>query len=330
MFNPKALELQDLDTSANHQIKAKAHMTEHSKALLLEDDEFDAAVTQELLEKCCKKSFTVTRASSLQQAVAELSRTDFEVALVDMNVADSAGLDTVRGAIQANPDVPIIVLTGHDDTATATAALRIGAQDYLPKSELDNRTLQRIIQYAIERKEKETHLTIKAYYDGLTGLANRALLYERWRRSLARAKRTGRRMGVLIADINRFKLVNDLYGHHAGDALLKEFASKLLGSVRESDIVARLGGDEFVLVLESIRSKEEVNSVRDTLMLSLSDQFRYEGKVLKFSASIGGAVSDPTEEEDLMAVIKRADAEMYEFKAIAHARLDQGSSTMVQ
>ena len=330
MFGSTVLNFRSSEEPVNPHHKATAQMTSHGTALLLEDDEFDAAVTQELLEKCCKTTFTVTRATSLKEAVAALSRTDFEVALVDMNVLDSNGLDTVREAIKANPDVPIVVLTGHDDAETAIAALRIGAQDYLPKSELDNRTLQRIIQYAIERKEKEANLTIKAYYDSLTGLANRALLYERWRRSVARSRRAGRKMGVLIADIDRFKLVNDRYGHAAGDALLQEFATKLTNSVRESDIVARLGGDEFVMVLENVRSQEEINSVRDTLTLSLADRFTFDGEMIKFSASIGGTLSDPRENEDLMAAIRRADTEMYEYKAVAHAALDQGNSTIVQ
>ena len=330
MFSIGASRSHESNEPTTNSSKANKTMNSHKSALLLEDNEFDAAITQELLEKCCKTQYRVTRTTNLREAVAALSRTDFEVALVDMDVLDSAGLDTVRETVKANPDVPIVVLTGHDDTTTATAALRIGAQDYLPKSELDNRTLQRIIEYAIQRKEKEVRLTTKAYFDSLTGLANRSLLYERWRRNLARSKRNGRHTGVLIADLNQFKQINDCYGHAAGDEILKIFSTKLMKSVRESDIVARLGGDEFVVVLESIRSKDEVDSVRDTLMLTASDHFTYEGKSIRYSASIGGAISDPRDEEELLAVLKRADAEMYELKAKSHAAQGQGRSTMVQ
>ena len=299
-------------------------------ALVLEDDEFDAAVTQELLEKFCEKKFIVRRARALQEAVQLLKHAEFGVALIDMNVIDSTGLDTVREIIRANPHVPIVVLTGNDDIDIAIAALRLGAQDYLPKSQLDNRTLQRVIEYSIQRKEKETELTTKAYFDSLTGLANRSLLYERWRRSMSRSKRAGHNTGLLIADIDRFKEVNDQYGHHAGDTLLVHFAERLSKSVRDTDIVARLGGDEFVLILENIRSKEEVENVRDTLSLTLPAVFSYEGAGIEYSVSIGGAISNPHDNEDMMAVIKRADSEMYEFKARTHQLLDQGNSTIVQ
>jgi len=299
-------------------------------ALLLEDDRFFASMTRELLQNCCRRPFDVTHVTILKEAIASLSRGAYEIVLVDLNVPDSHGLDTVREVVQVNPGAPVIVLTGEDDMDVALGALSMGAQDFLSKSELNNRTLQRSIGYAIQRQQKETLLTSKAHFDCLTGLANRSLLYERWRRSLARAKRLERNVGVLIADIDRFKLVNDRHGHLAGDALLRAFSAELKSGVRESDCVARLGGDEFVVVLENVRSKEEVDSVRDTLVLSLVSQFQFEGAEIAFSASIGGALADPYEDEDLMSVLKRADAEMYEFKAVGRRGLAERCPGIMQ
>jgi len=285
-------------------------------ALILEDDEFDAAVTQELLEKYCSREFAVERASELKDAVALLSRSDFNVALIDMNLPDSQGLETVRQAVQANPSVPIIVITGDEDLDTAIAALKIGAQDYLPKSLLDSKVLQRVIEYAVQRKLKEDTLTTKAYFDTLTGLANRALLYDRWCRSLARSQRSGKKAGLLIADIDSFKQVNDRFGHNAGDSVLIDFSESLKASVRQTDVVARLGGDEFVIVLENIEREDDVLQIRDTIVAKMPFAASDGPQTIPYTASIGCTISDPSLEEDLMAVLRRADSEMYKIKAV--------------
>ncbi|MEM8771251.1 MAG: GGDEF domain-containing response regulator [Pseudomonadota bacterium] len=290
-------------------------MNNAETVLLLEDDDFDAAVTRELLEKCCRRAFTVKRCKFLSEAQTQLSRAEYLVALIDMNVPDSSGLDTVRTILQSNPATPVVVLTGTDDTDVAVTALGLGVQDYLPKSSLDSRSLERVIQYSIRRKAKENDLTAKAYYDALTGLGNRALLYDRWRRSLARSKRAHCNIGALVVDVDKFKEVNDNFGHDAGDHLLMHLSARLKSSVRDTDIVARLGGDEFVLILESIKDKSEVDAVRDKLMGEVSCCTAPSGKEIPYTISIGGAVGDPQTHEDLMEVLRCADAEMYEFKA---------------
>lgn len=316
MFGSTAMKLlQSEGESISAHYRKGSPIAPPGTALILEDNEGDAAIVRELLENCCAKKFTVTRACTLKGATHQLSRQDFDVVLVDLDLPDSAELDTVRKILRTNPNAPVIVLTGHDSIDIAIKALQLGAQDYLPKSQLDNRALQRVIEYSILRKEKETELTSKAYFDGLTGLANRALLYERWRRSLALSKRAGWKTGVLVADIDNFKQVNDQFGHLAGDALLRDFAKRLTHSVRESDFVARLGGDEFVIVLENIRAKPEVDGVRDTLTDLAEKSFDYDSRRIRYTASIGGAITDPRDCEDLREVIKRADMEMYEFKA---------------
>lgn len=290
-------------------------MASPSTALVLEDDECDAAILRELLENCCQISFAVKRTNLLKEATRLLSREFFDFALIDMNLPDSKDLNTVKEIVLANPRVPVIVLTGNDDINIAIKALDIGAQDYLPKSQLDNRTLQRVIEYAIQRKEKETELSEKIHFDSLTGLANRSFLYERWRRCLARSKRAKGKVGLLIANVDRFSKVNERFGYETGDALLRDFSAKLNNAVRETDLVARLGGDEFILVLENIDSKAATDDVRKILLDRLKEPATLNGKSVGYAASVGVAVSDPQDEEDLMAVIKRADMESHEFKA---------------
>ncbi len=302
-------------------------MTGEKKVLLLEDDDFDAAVTRELLEKCCRRPFIVERCKLLSEACSLLARDEFLAVLVDMNLPDSNGLDTVREVHQTNPETPIVVLSGTDDASIAVAALGIGAQDYLPKTALDSRALERVIQYSISRKQKENDLTTKAYYDSLTGLGNRALLYDRWRRGLSRSRRAERLVGVLVVDVDNFKTVNDTHGHEAGDLLLMHLSGRLTAYVRSTDIVARLGGDEFIVVLENVRSKREVDLVRDKLMNSVNYSLAANGKKITYSVSIGSAIIDPDTEEDLMLAMRAADADMYQVKARAKTKAG-GASTL--
>jgi GGDEF domain-containing protein len=106
-----------------------------------------------------------------------------------------------------------------------------------------------------DRKRMEEALQSVAHSDPLTGLANRMLLADRMRLALARGRRSGSACALLYLDIDRFKHVNDTLGHAAGDRLLKDFAERLRGCVRQSDTVARLGGDEFVVLLEDLRTR---------------------------------------------------------------------------
>jgi len=118
----------------------------HKKAgfepvLLLEDDAYDAATTIELLEKFTSRPFKVTRVQYLKDAVTLVKELDFKIALLDMELPDSSGLMAVRKVVQANKRTPIVVLTGSEDNELALDAMRMGAQDFLPKSQLNNKAL---------------------------------------------------------------------------------------------------------------------------------------------------------------------------------------------
>lgn len=289
-------------------------MTNAKRALLLEDNDIDAAITCRLLEKCSHQHFDVVRCVCLSEAVEKLTHSDFDVALIDLNVPDSEGLDTVREALRAGPNTAMIVLTGSSETELAIEALEMGAQDFLPKSAISEHVLDRVIQYSVRRKNKENALAEKAYIDNLTGLGNRALLVEQWERCLGRSSRSMRKTGVLLIDINKFKQVNDEFGHNAGDILLKDVAERLKTFVRKSDLVIRLGGDEFVIVVENVRTKVEVDALRDLLMTKFGGHIRVDEDHIDYTLSVGSALSAPVDHEELTAALHRADLEMYAFK----------------
>ncbi|MDA8232146.1 MAG: sensor domain-containing diguanylate cyclase [Magnetospirillum sp.] len=164
-----------------------------------------------------------------------------------------------------------------------------------------------------ERKENEDRIRRLAHHDHLTGLPNRNLLNDRMNHALARIKRHGGRMAVLYIDLDRFKPVNDAYGHEAGDCVLKEVASRLMACVRSSDTVARVGGDEFVVVTEEMQRPAEAALVARKIVDSLSRPFPVFGAECTIGASIGIALF-PDDGYTVEDVSKAADVAMYRVK----------------
>lgn len=166
---------------------------------------------------------------------------------------------------------------------------------------------------ALVHKEVERALRALAQYDSLTGLANRALLLDRMEGALARARRGKTSVAVLFIDLDRFKAVNDNYGHEAGDVVLKEVAARLRACVRETDTVARLGGDEFVILLEGLKARQDAEPTATRFLNAMRQPIMVDGHALTVSASIGIALY-PETAGDREGLIRRADAAMYEAK----------------
>lgn len=164
-----------------------------------------------------------------------------------------------------------------------------------------------------DRIRAEKKILHQAFHDSLTGLPNRALLLDRLEHALKIAARDNRLVGVLLLDLDRFKHVNDSFGHSCGDKLLNLVASRLMKSVRAKDTVARLGGDEFVIVVENIQSTNSLVHVANKVLSSINVPFEVDGRVLYVSASIGLTIY-PRDGADCDALIKNADIAMYKSK----------------
>ena len=165
-----------------------------------------------------------------------------------------------------------------------------------------------------ERHLKENEaLFIRATSDTLTGLANRALFYDRLRVQLIAAKRDQRTVGVLLLDMNSLKQLNDNVGHHAGDAAIKELGVRAKKATRESDTVARIGGDEFAIMLSPVNQRAGAELSAKRISAAISAPFSFEGKTYPLSASIGIAMF-PDDGDDIKILLEKADADMYEKK----------------
>lgn len=164
-------------------------------------------------------------------------------------------------------------------------------------------------------KESEARIEHQAHHDHLTGLANRLMLHLRLEHALQRARREASHLALLMIDLDRFKDVNDSFGHLMGDALLCDVAARLVGRVRNADTVSRLGGDEFTVLIENIENPAEAARLADDLIRELSEPFRLpNGNEVVLGASVGIALY-PEHGEGEAALLQGADAALYQAKS---------------
>jgi diguanylate cyclase (GGDEF)-like protein len=164
--------------------------------------------------------------------------------------------------------------------------------------------------------EKEEEIRYMAHHDILTGLPNRALFIDRAEQALALAYRNQLSIAVLFIDLDRFKPINDQYGHEAGDVVLRTIGKRLQSLLRASDTVCRQGGDEFVVLLSEFKEREDLENLAYKLRAAIKEPCDVGGNLLTVSASIGIALY-PEHGETIETVIQCADAAMYQAKANA-------------
>ncbi|WP_407970542.1 EAL domain-containing protein [Burkholderia pyrrocinia] len=170
--------------------------------------------------------------------------------------------------------------------------------------------LRGIVQDITERKMQQGRIEYLANHDALTGLPNRNLLSDRMEQAMSHARRTGHLIAVMVLDLDRFKHINDTFGHSVGDGLLRAVSARLKASVRDGDTVARLGGDEFVVMLVNLSSATDADAVARKVLNTFGAPFMLDGHDLHVTTSIGVSVC-PTDGADAETLLKTADAALY-------------------
>lgn len=176
-----------------------------------------------------------------------------------------------------------------------------------------------LLRCHVDRVAREQELFHLANHDALTGLANRNLFEDRLQHAIRRVRRNGKRLALLLLDMDRFKPVNDTYGHAAGDRVLQLIAARLNEVLRGEDTVARLGGDEFVVLLEDVDADADVAQVLERLQLALQQPYDIDGGTVTLGVSIGAAFY-PDDGDAIEGLLAVADRTMYSAKQRAAER----------
>ena len=196
-----------------------------------------------------------------------------------------------------------------------------------------------IIQDITTLKQAEDQIRYLAFYDNLTGLANRSLFREHWAKLLPQARRNNKRLAVLFIDLDHFKQINDTMGHPSGDKALITVAERLKSVLRQSDIIARnseeqadslisrVGGDEFNVLASEIVSPDHAANLAERIIKALGEPFRLDGQQVVLTASIGISVY-PEDGDDIDTLLKNADTAMYEAKSRGRNNYQFFQSTM--
>jgi diguanylate cyclase (GGDEF)-like protein len=237
-----------------------------------------------------------------------------DLVLTDIVMPGLDGFGLLRALRQDSTTrvVPVIMLSARSAEEARVQGLDAGADDYLVKPFGSQELLARVRTHLdIARLRREAVEAAK--HDPLTGLANRSQGYAFADAIFARARRGGTQAAVLVIDLDRFKPINDTYGHDVGDSVLQEVARRLKASLRGEDVVARLGGDEFLAVLAGIRNGSDAANACRHILASLELPVRVRDLQLRISPSIGISIF-PDDGIDVSVLAKNADMAMYHAK----------------
>jgi diguanylate cyclase (GGDEF)-like protein len=235
-----------------------------------------------------------------------------DLILLDVQMPGMDGYE-VCSIIKSNPktkDIPVLFISANTDAKSVVKGFDVGGIDYIVKPYCPQEILARV----------ETHLKLKmlrdklesmAYEDSMTGIANRRRFFEKVKHLFREKKSDDSPYYLFMADIDKFKYINDTYGHDVGDEVIKVFVEIVKNELREDDCFARFGGDEFVIMMQ--RSKEEALYVMQKIQTTIAKKHTLLGSTVYFTASFGMARVD-TSQPNIDTTIKKADIDLYDIK----------------
>ncbi len=279
--------------------------------------------SQERLVRALKPVAEVAAMSDPQAALFEAAENSFDLVIVNSNFDnyDPLRLCSQLRSLERTRYIPLLLIAEQGHEEMVVRALDLGVTDYLMRpvdpNELVARSLTQIRRkHCNDRLRTSVKQTIElAVTDGLTGLHNRRYLDSHLKLLVDRAIARGRPLSICITDIDRFKSVNDTYGHDAGDEVLREFAHRVRSTVRGADLACRFGGEEFVLVMPDTPA-DAAAAIAERLRTIVEDRpfsLQNTDTVLSVTASLGIATLNPGGDTP-EALLKRADTALYQAK----------------
>ncbi len=283
----------------------------------------DTAINIEILNELLNETYDVLSALDGEFAI-EIAREDKpDLILLDIMMPNMDGLEVCRRLknIKETKDIPIIFITAKTDEKSIEEAYEIGGTDYITKPFKPKELLAKV-KKELKLRKIVNELKLLASTDSLTKLYNRRYFIQTAEHTFALAKRDAKHLSTIMIDIDKFKNVNDTYGHQVGDSVIVELANMLLANQRKEDIVCRYGGEEFVILLPNT-SLDEAKIVAEKLRRSVEDlTFKLpSGEVLKFTISLGVSQVDTQKHENIEFSLKEADDALYRAKKSGRNRV---------
>jgi diguanylate cyclase (GGDEF)-like protein len=287
------------------------------RVLVAEDNPVFQAMLRNILGKW---EYDVVTARDGEEAWKILQSEDSpRLAILDWMMPGLDGLEICRRVRDAKrePYVYIVLLTARTESRDLVEGMDAGADDYLTKPFRNHelrvrlRAGTRILDLQEELLRARERLREQATHDALTGLHNRAAILDILRNELARSGREGQPLAVLLADLDRFKLINDTYGHFAGDAVLRQSAQRMKSALRRYDALGRYGGEEFLMVLpgcEGSTACRQAERIREAVAAGTMES---DAQRLRVSCSIGVACREKPAPEDADGMVREADTALY-------------------
>ncbi|HYC42019.1 MAG TPA: EAL domain-containing protein [Noviherbaspirillum sp.] len=279
--------------------------------ILLADDNADM---RNYVRRLLAQQWEVEAVADGMQALEAARRDPPDLVLTDIMMPNLDGFGLLRALRmdERTRATPVIMISARAGEESRVEGLGTGADDYLVKPFSARELLARVRTHLdIARMRQEA--VASAQHDSLTGLPNRNLTLESANRLFSSARRHGKRVAVLFVDMDRFKPINDTYGHKAGDAVLKEVGQRLKSCVRAEDVVGRLGGDEFLAVLSHVQDAQDAGRAARHVIEALGRPYVVDGRELHSTPSIGIALFQD-DGEDMEQLILNADVAMYHAK----------------
>lgn len=289
------------------------------RVLLIEDSDIDATFVCRILTSNPEHAFLVDRSATLADAMVQLSTKDYDIAMLDLSLPDASGLESFDQVRAIDARIPVVVLTGSNDEDLALRAIESGAQDFMAKGHVTGQMLFRAVRFAIARQRKVMGFQAAADNDPLTGMPNRRHLETRFKEMLLNAQEHGQPMSISLLDVDHFKKINDKHGHFVGDAVLKEIAARLTGSLQGDMAAARFGGEEFALLMPGFSLDQACEKIQQTLDSLADSPMSFDDVTIRVTASAGVVDVGPGDKWDEVYI--DCDVALYQAKTSGRNRL---------